>query len=82
MRTTLTIDDDVAVRLDRVRQTQNGSLKAIVNQALREGLKRLAAPAPPQEPYRTKAVSLGRCLVGDLDDVAEVLVVAEGEAFR
>jgi hypothetical protein len=33
-------------------------------------------------PQRTGAVSLGRCLIGDLDDVAETLVVAEGEAFR
>jgi hypothetical protein len=31
---------------------------------------------------RTEAVSLGRCLIGDLDNVTEALAVAEGEAFR
>ncbi len=30
----------------------------------------------------TKGVSLARCLVGSLDDVAEVLVMAEAKAIR
>jgi hypothetical protein len=30
----------------------------------------------------TEAMSLGQCLIGDLDNVAEALAVAEGEAFR
>ena len=32
--------------------------------------------------YRTRSVSLGRCLIGSIDDTAEALAIAEGENFR
>lgn len=79
MRTTLTLDDDVAALLSRVQARRKEPLKTIVNQALREGLTRLTAP-PRRGTYTTPSVSLGRCLVGNIDDVAGVLAVAEGEA--
>lgn len=44
MRTTLTLDDDVAAKIERLRKTRDQSLKDLVNDALREGLKHLAAP--------------------------------------
>ncbi len=82
MRTTLTLDDDVAALLDRVREGRGLSLKQAVNEALRYGLQQMMAPARPRRPYRTATVSLGRCLVGSLDDVAAALAAAEGETFR
>jgi predicted flavoprotein YhiN len=82
MRTTLTIDDDVAALLERIRKTRKQSFKALVNEALRQGLKEMATPPKRSKPYKTRAVSLGRCLVGNLDDISEVLAVAEGENFR
>lgn len=83
MRTTLTLDDDVAAQLTRLRKARKEArLKDLINEALRQGLKQMTAPERPRKPYRTSGVSLGRCLVGGLDDVAEVLAVAEGEAFR
>jgi hypothetical protein len=82
MRTTLTLDDDVAAKIERLRKTRNESLKDLVNEALREGLKHLAAPRGKRAPFRTEAVDLGRCLLGNVDNVAEVLAVAEGESFR
>jgi hypothetical protein len=36
----------------------------------------------PRGNYQTRAVDLGRCLIGSIDDVAEVLAIAEGEDFR
>ena len=82
MRTTLTLDDDVAAMLERVRKENGTSLKDVVNRALRQGLQKMIAPGKLRKPYRTPSVSLGRCLQGSLDDVAEVLAVAEGESFR
>jgi hypothetical protein len=82
MRTTLTLDDDVAATLDRVRERENLSLKGVVNEALRRGLREMEAGEPTREAYSTAPVSLGGCLVGALDDVAEGLAVAEGEDFR
>jgi hypothetical protein len=82
MRTTLTLDPDVTVLLERVRDARAESLKAVVNEGLRRGLNQMLEPAKPVEPFRTEAVSLGRCLTADLDNVADALAVAEGEDFR
>lgn len=82
MRTTLTIDEDVAVQLRRLRQGQNRGLKQIVNEALRRGLKQMTEAEKPHGRHETTSVSLGRCLIGSIDDVAEALAIAEGERFR
>lgn len=81
MRTTLTLDKDVAALLERAQKSRKASLKAVVNEALRHGLGHMTKPKTPPQPYRTPGVSLGRCLVGNLDDVADVLAVAESERF-
>ena len=81
MRTTLSLDDDVAALIERVRKNTDASFKEIVNRALRQGLREMTAPTKMVKPYRTPSVSLGRCLSGSIDDVAEVLAVAEGEDF-
>jgi len=82
MRTTLTLDKDVAAMIERLRKTRDASMKALVNEALREGLKHLEAPRRKQHRFRTGSVNLGRCLIGNVDNVAETLAVAEGESFR
>jgi hypothetical protein len=42
-----------------------------------------SGPRVKRRPHRrTEVISLGRCLIGDLDSVAEALAVAEGKAFR
>jgi hypothetical protein len=82
MRTTLTLDDDVATIIERLRRKKRQSLKAVINDALREGLKRLEEPPRTRRPFHTGTVDLGRCLPGSVDNVAEVLAVAEGESFK
>jgi len=82
VRTTLTLDDDVAKRIERLRKRRKLSLRDVVNQALREGLDRLEAPERPRKVHTTKEVSLGGCLIGNIDDIAEVLAVAEGDELR
>lgn len=81
MRTTLTLDEDVATLLKRILARRRSSLKEVVNQALRDGLRRMIEKPRPSAAYRTPGVDLGRCLVGNIDDVAEVLDIAEGKAF-
>ena len=82
MRTTLTIDEDVAVQIELIRRSEKVSLKDIVNRLFRLGLKSLSEPPPRQKSVRTRSVRLGRCLIGSVDDVAEALAVAEGEGYR
>lgn len=72
MRTTLSLDDDVAALLERLRKARDTTFKQVVNDALREGLARLSSPAAP-EPFHTQAVDLGSCYYPDLDNVWEVL---------
>jgi hypothetical protein len=81
MRTTLTIDDDVAAILERMRKTRNASLKDLINEALRRGIKDMNARPKPREPFRTRAVDVGEVLV-PVDNISEALAVAEGESFK
>lgn len=82
MRTTLTLDDDVAAALERLRKTRKQSLKAVVNDTLRRGLEHRSSPRRPRVVVRTHAVSLGRCLLGNVDNVSEALALSEGESYR
>ena len=79
MRTTLTLDDDVAARLERVMEKRRQTLKAVVNDALRAGLEALDKAPPAAKPYRIRPFNLGPSLVGSLDNVEEVLSQVEGE---
>jgi hypothetical protein len=81
MRTTLSLDDDVAATLERLRRDGEASFKRLINEALRRGLREMER-RERRPRFRTPSVDLGRCLVGSLDDVADVLAVAEGERFR
>jgi hypothetical protein len=81
MRTTLTLDDDVAALVERARKARKQSLREVVNDGLRQGL-RPAVPTPPKAPFVTAEVSLGRCFLESIDDVSEALAVAEGEGFK
>lgn len=82
MRTTLTLDEDVATHLDRLKSERGATIKELVNTALRLGLARLEEPPEASSRYETPAVSLGGCFLPDLDDVVEALTFAEGEGFR
>ena len=81
MRTTLTIDRDVAVQIERMRQEENDSLKEVVNRLLRQGIRADTDKKPRTQAIRTKTVDLGRCLIGSIDDVAEALSFGEGEGI-
>lgn len=82
MRTTLTLDDDVAAQLQQLRAREDKPFKQLVNEALRAGLAQRSEPETrPQGPF-TRPVDLGRPLLGELDDVSATLTVAEGDAHR
>ena len=82
MRTTLTIDDDVAAILERLRSLRNASLKDLINEALRRGLKDMTDRPKYREPFRTESVALGAVRMTELDNIGEALAIAESEAFR
>jgi len=80
MRTTLSLDDDVATRLEALRQGQR-SLKQVVNEALRAGLDQMDRQEEPESPYRVTVFHLGR-KTPHLDNIAEVLTDSEAADWR
>ncbi|HMA74237.1 MAG TPA: hypothetical protein VKP67_22530 [Xanthobacteraceae bacterium] len=78
----MTIDDDVAAMLEQLRRNRDTSLKDLINEALRRGLRDMNAPAKQRKPYRTPSVDLGTPRIPNIDNIAEVLAVIEGEAFK
>jgi hypothetical protein len=82
MRTTLTLDDDVAAALERVRRSRDANLKDVVNEALRRGLRDMTSRPRRREPFRTRVVDLGEPRLATIDNIADVLAIAEGEAYK
>jgi hypothetical protein len=81
MRTTLTIDDDVAAQIERLRRTRDASLKDLVNEALRRGLQEIDAEPTGRKPFRTRSFDCGRLLIDNIDCVGEVLAMLDAEHF-
>jgi len=82
MRTTLILDKDVAAMLERVRKKRGGSLKELVNEALREGLKQATTPPGRRRDFRTTPTEPGPRLLGNVDNVTDVLAIVEGKSNR
>jgi hypothetical protein len=78
----LTLDDDVAAALERLRKSRNAGLKDLINEALRRGLKEMSSRTKRREPFRTRAVALGQLRISGLDNIGEILALAEGEAYK
>ena len=82
MRTTLTLDDDVAAKLKAEARRSGRSFRAIVNDMLRQGLASRRT-APTRKPFKVTARDLGKLLPGlTLDNVADLLEQVEGPLYR
>ena len=78
----MTLEDDVAAALERLRRTRNVSLKDLINEALRRGLKDMSNQSKRRERLRTRSVALGRLRIAGVDNIGEALAIAEGEAHK
>lgn len=58
MRTTLTLDDDLAAELKKLAYEQDRSFKEVVNEAIRSGLRAARAPSRARR-YRIEPVDMG-----------------------
>ena len=82
VRTTLTLDDDVAERLKAEVHRTRKSFREVVNEALRIGLGTRRALRGAQ-PFRVVTRDLGLLRAGlDLDDVADLLDQVEEPKHR
>jgi hypothetical protein len=82
VRTTITLDEDVATKLKSLARRSGRAFRDVVNDTLRRGLVRPPA-APPRQPFKVDARDLGRLRPGlDLDNIAEVIDQVEGPLHR
>lgn len=77
MRTTLTIDDDVAAKLRAAAKDR--PFKTVVNEVLRAGLTAMGKRGATRKRHVTRGFDLGPSLVGSLDNIEDVLSRVEGE---
>lgn len=80
MRTTLTLDDDLAGLLQTRARELGIPFREMVNRAIRAGLGELARPAPGTAP-RTQPHSFGFKPGIDLDKLNQLADELEAEAF-
>ncbi len=83
-RTTLTLDDDIAAMLEQVQARKHVPFRQVVNEALRDGLTRRLDESESQSAQRNEfeATSLGGCLIGNIDNIQEVIAITESETFK
>jgi len=82
VRTTITLDDDVASKLRSLARRSGRAFRDVVNDTLRRGLARPPA-ASPRQPFRVVARDLGALRPGlSLDNVAELIERVEGPLAR
>jgi len=77
VRTTLTLDEDVAAKLKAAVRRSGRPFRDVVNEALRRGL--LAAAPASRQPFRAQVRSLGGVRPGvDLGNIGDLLERVEG----
>jgi hypothetical protein len=77
MRTTLTLADDVAAAIERLRRERSIGISEAVNELVRAGLTRQDRPTPP---FRQKSHDLGRGI--EFDNIADTLETLDGPTSR
>jgi hypothetical protein len=84
VRTTLTLEDDVAKEIDRLRAERGTGLKETINAVLRAGVAALRSrtKAARHREFRTEPASLGTPRLKSLDNIDDVLSFGEGEDYR
>jgi hypothetical protein len=82
MRTTLTLDEDIAERLQAESQRTGRSFKEVVNEHLRTSLARSRALKSMGQFHVRPADLGGPATAGSYDDVAALLEESEGAEHR
>ena len=81
MRTTLTLDDDVAIQLEKRRREMDTTMRKAVNDVLRRGLATTLSK-PNKTRFETKTADVGTFRVPMLDCYGEMLDFMEAAERR
>lgn len=77
MRTTVTLDDDVAAALEQLRRERGLRLSQVLNDVVRAGLSR----PKDRKPFVQRSVDMGLALI-DIRNTADVIEYLEGPTAR
>jgi hypothetical protein len=81
VRTTLTLDEDVAVKIKNEVRKRGKPFKQVVNETLREGFA-LREARQKQPPFRVKAWPMGLRPGLSLDSISALIEQVEGPFYR
>lgn len=81
MRTTLTLDDDVASLLQKEMRRTGQPLKVTVNALLRSGLHHAAQPPKPK-PFHIRTRRLGLPKEWTSGSISELIEMLEGPGYK
>jgi len=81
VRTTLTIDDDIAVLLEQEQRRSGDSFKGTVNKLLRQGIMATRESAAPH-PFVVTPFPIGIKEGQNYDNIGELLDALEGPEHR
>lgn len=81
MRTTLTLDDDVAAAVEHRRRKLEHTLKQEINELIRVGLEHIEEPRSKLAPFRVEPLDAGGLLL-DIDDTAALHEMLDAEDWQ
>ena len=81
VRTTLTLNEEIAKRAKRCAARLGLSFKDVINRALEEGLSRLERQNQAR-PFHTEPVAMGLRQGLSYDNIAELIARGESEDFK
>ncbi len=81
MRTTLTLDEDVAQKTKQLAKILKKPFKVVLNEALRKGLDQVEKPQNRRD-YATNPHEMGLREGLSIDNIQELLARVEGENTR
>lgn len=81
MRTTLTLDPDVAAKAKRGAARLGQPFKTVINSALRIGLDEVLKPKAAK-PFRVKPIPMGLKKGFSYDNIGELLEQLEGPEYK
>ena len=81
MRTTLTLEPDIAAKAKKGAAKLGKPFKDVINEALRIGLDEVLHP-PEAKPYSYKTRPMGLRPGLNLDNIGELLAQLDGETYK
>jgi len=81
IRTTVTLDEDVFLRLKEASASKGIPFRQMLNEAIRSGMLALKS-APPRERFEVRPVSMGVRPGIDLNNIGAAIELAEGDSWR